>query len=391
MEDAPMTRPTQTPRHRAAALSLALAAACADGGGHSSASAGLSAGGWTSLTSATTWTTTDESGGMSSTGGPAPGGANSGGTTGGTTGTAGEQTSVAATDDPTAGAGLKFDLDTVPDGGLPPADTGCSKVDLLFVIDNSGSMADEQIHLINSFPEFVAEMQAKLVDAGSYHVGVVTTDSNEFNAPPCQLAGALVTQTGGKHSSDQVCAPYASGKNYMSEADDLGARFACAGQVGTDGDGNEQPMYAMQQALDPALAGPGGCNDGFVRPDALLVVVVITDEEDDHELDACDQSAKSGSPGEPPDWYDGLVAAKGGVESNIVVLALVGPTDASCPMLDKCNGGELGAELSPRLVQFAEMFTYGSVGQICAPSYKQFFSDAISVIDTACENFTPPG
>jgi hypothetical protein len=37
------------------------------------------------------------------------------------------------------------------------------------------------------------------------------------------------------------------------------------------------------------------------------------------------------------------------------------------------------------------MFTYGSIGQICAASFQPFFHDAIAVIDQACENFMPPG
>jgi hypothetical protein len=320
-------------------------------------------------------------------------GATGGATTGGSGATSGAQTSEPGSESATTEAGEppKFDLPQTPDGGLPPPDTGCTKVDLLFVIDNSGSMEDEQINLVNSFPDFVAEMQTKLVDTESYHVGVITSDSNVYNGPGCQTHGALVTQTGGVNSSNQVCAPYASGKNYMNETDDLGAKFACAGQVGTGGDGNEAPMFTMLQAVAPGINGPGGCNDGFIRPDALLVVVVITDEEDDHEVDGCLQLPQPGSPGEPGDWYNGLVAAKAGVETNIVVLALTGPVNPACPPLDKCNGGIVGAEVAPRVVQFAEMFTYGSVGQICAPSYKQFFSDAISVIDSACENFMPPG
>jgi hypothetical protein len=289
-------------------------------------------------------------------------------------------------------AGVKFDLGIVPDGGALPDDTGCENVDLLFVIDNSGSMADEQQNLINSFPGFAAAMQSQLESAESYHVGVVTSDTNAYNSLGCTLPGALVTKTGGLDASNQTCTPYASGKNYMNEDDDLGQKFQCAAKVGIGGSGNEQPMYTMGQAIGAALNGPGACNDGFIREDALLVVVVITDEEDDHEVNACNQLPQSGSPGEPSDWYNTLVSAKQGIETNVVVLSLIGPpAPNTCPALDKCNGGIQGAEVGERIAQFTQMFTYGTIGQVCAPNFDTFFSDAIGVIDSACKNFKPPG
>jgi hypothetical protein len=142
------------------------------------------------------------------------------------------------------------------------------------------------------------------------------------------------------------------------------------------------------------MIGPGGCNEGFLRDDALLVVVLITDEEDDHEVEGCDQELEDGSKGEPADWFANVVAAKGGIESNVVVLALVGPkgpNPAICPGLDKCAGGKLGAEVATRIMQFTHMFTNGFVGRVCAPSYASLFADAVALIDGACDDFEPIG
>ncbi|MCY1008683.1 hypothetical protein OV079_24595 [Nannocystis pusilla] len=360
-------------------LGVPCLSACSDdgGGGGTNPTAAPTLGGISNLTLTSDGTTT--------------GGTDSTGTNPTSTAGTDASTSEPATSNVDSGPAPKFDIGETPDGGLPMPDTGCKKVDLLFVIDNSGSMADEQINLVNSFPDFVSEMQTQLSNTDSYHVGVISSDSNVYNGAGCQMYGGLVNRTGGASSSNATCTPYAGGKNWMSEADDLGTKFSCAGQVGTGGDGNEQPMYAMLQAVQPQNNAPGACNDGFIRDDALLVVVLITDEEDDHEVAACQQLPQSGSPGEPGNWYTGLVTAKGGVETNIVVLSLIGPVNPTCPALDKCNGGITGAELSPRIVQFTEMFTNGFIGQICAPSYKQFFSDAIGLIDEACENFMPPG
>jgi len=282
-------------------------------------------------------------------------------------------------------------------GGSGPVDTngdsGCKKVDLLFVIDTSGSMADEQINLVQSFPALIDGMRTQLADTMGFNVGVITTDTYVFDLScPMLQDGVLVTRTGGEDSSNMVCEPYASGLRFMTEADDLETKFACAAQVGTGGDGNERPMGALSAALSPSLNDPGACNEGFLRDDALLVVVIITDEEDDHEgtAEACDMLPQQGSPGEPPGWFAAVTAAKGGDEDSIVVLALVGPQDDPCPTLDKCNGGIAGAEVATRILEFTNMFTYGFVGSICEP-YGPFFVDAISVIKSACDDFQPPG
>ncbi|MEZ4381005.1 MAG: hypothetical protein R3A79_06635 [Nannocystaceae bacterium] len=362
------------------ALALALASACAGDDPKESDSAAASTLPQLTITASATAGTDSDAG--------ATGDSASAGTEGGSD----SDDSAGTGSGGSSSAGVKFDLGIVPDGGALPDDTGCENVDLLFVIDNSGSMADEQQNLISSFPGFAAAMQSQLESAESYHVGVVTSDANIYNSLGCTMAGALVTKTGGLDSSNQTCAPYASGKSYMNEEDDLGQKFQCAAKVGTGGSGNEQPMFTMGQAISAGLNGGGACNDGFIREDALLVVVIITDEEDDHEVEACNQLPQSGSPGEPGDWYQTLVSAKQGVETNVVVLSLIGPpAPNTCPALDKCNGGIQGAEVATRVAQFTEMFTYGTIGQVCAPTFDTFFSDAIGVIDSACKNFQPPG
>lgn len=279
-----------------------------------------------------------------------------------------------------------LDLGTAEEGqadgnaeaGLDP---GCDKVDLLFVIDDSISMAGEQANLIASFPEFIAGIQSQIDGASSYHVGVVTTNAYAFNQPGCREVGALVTETGGASSSAQVCGPFAAGR-YMTEADDLDAAFACTAQVGIDGPTDERPMQALTIALGPAHAGAGACNEGFLRKDALLVVVVITDEEDDpFEF----YGELQGSPGDPLDWFDAVVDAKG-LETNAAILTILGGQPGNvCP----APSGVDGAEDAPRLREFTDLFTHGYLGDVCAASYGPFFAEAIAVVDSACAGFEP--
>ncbi len=55
-----------------------------------------------------------------------------------------------------------------------PAALGTApKVDMLFVVDNSGSMSDEQAMLADSFQTFIDQFMLRNVD---FHIGIITTD-----------------------------------------------------------------------------------------------------------------------------------------------------------------------------------------------------------------------
>jgi hypothetical protein len=288
-------------------------------------------------------------------------------------------------DGDTSGGGIKLDVapadtgSSADDGG--PQLEGCQKVDLLFVIDNSGSMAEEQTSLLASFSGFVAGIQAELGSADSYHVGVITTDAYANNAPGCNTLGALVTQTGGDSAAGQDCLPFSSGARYLDDTEpDLEAKFSCIAQVGVSGSGDEIQAQSGYTAVSPAMNAPGACNDGFIRDDALLVVVIITDEEDTPDCVPFFGCLGGGSEGNPPDWFQKFSDAKGGIQENIVMLALVGQSAQNV-----CS-----ADHGVRLIALTNWFFNGSVGDICAPDYSPFFTQAISVIEDACDNFTPP-
>ena len=285
-------------------------------------------------------------------------------------------------DDDSASSGEdKLDFSSEATAGTD-GDSGlgaCQKVDLLFVIDNSGSMEEEQAALVASFGGFVEGIQANLSEAESYHIGVVTTDAYSGNASGCGTLGALVTSTSGTASSNQNCEPFTSGGRYLDETEpDLATKFSCIAQVGTSGSGDEIQAQAGYHAVSPAMTMPGACNEGFIREDALLVVVIISDEND-QEICLPIFGCMGGSEGDPPDWFDKFKLYKNNIQENIVLLALVGSEGNSC-----------GADNCSRLIALSNWFFNGSVGDICAPSYSGFFNEAISVIDNACDNFTPP-
>ena len=105
----------------------------------------------------------------------------------------------------------------------------------------------------------------------------------------------------------------------------------------------------------------------------------LSDEEDEEDCGLFGLDCDGGSNGNPGEWFDSLVQFKGGVEENVVVLSLIGRSGSSC------------AENANRIANFTGRFTNHSVGEICAGGYDSFFTEAIAQIDTACEEFVPPG
>ncbi len=267
--------------------------------------------------------------------------------------------------------GIKLDVAGVLD--VPPA-VPCGAVDFLFVVDNSGSMREQQERLIASFPLFMGAVQQTLDTVDSIHVGVVTSDEYESNESGCRDLGALVTRT------ESPCGPFTDGNRYLTEADDLDTDFACIANVGTDGALLEMPVSALLEAVSPQLNEDGACNDGFLRSDALLVVVVITDDvpffsdmDDAHIL--ADTSS----------WYDALVDAKGGNPNGMVVIGFVPWDDLECM-------SSVYAIESPNLIRFVEGFGDGGVlASVCSDDYGAVFESALSVIDESCDNFVPEG
>jgi len=74
---------------------------------------------------------------------------------------------------------------------------------------------------------------------------------------------------------------------------------------------------ALMQAISPSLNGPGGCNEGFLRDDALLMITWLAP--------GSDQSKGTVYPWE---WYDTVVEAKHGDPNSVIALSL---SNIECP------------------------------------------------------------
>ncbi len=187
------------------------------------------------------------------------------------------------------------------DGGAPGGDGGSftshDKVDVLFMVDNSPSMTPKQMLLQSSFAAFVTALQnAGAAHPASYHIGVVTSDLGAgpytLNQGQCRPGGdGAKLQSAAATSATGVpaaCSSFTLGGgvrfidyDQVHGTDNLGGTdlataFTCISSVGQSGCGFEHQLESAYRALHDAIPE----NAGFLRPDALLVVVYVTDEDD---------------------------------------------------------------------------------------------------------------
>ncbi|MDO9016044.1 MAG: hypothetical protein Q8S73_03060 [Deltaproteobacteria bacterium] len=213
---------------------------------------------------------------------------------------------------------------STPDSGTfsqPIQNNAIDSVDILFVVDNSNSMAANQANLARSFGSFVGVLLAPpdrnmdgLPDAPparSLHVGVVSSDLGTPGStlPSCANSdigddGLLnpirngqamrshqpwTTAPAGVRPARCMNSPeqYPSFLTFAGGSTDAGEfhdDFVCNAYLSIAGCGLEQPLESAYRALvvhNPrAQAGNRDPNAGFVRPDAVLAIVVFSDEED---------------------------------------------------------------------------------------------------------------
>lgn len=129
-------------------------------------------------------------------------------------------------------------------------------VDVLWVVDDSGSMSEEQGALIGNFRDFIQFFVGSDLD---WHLGVVSTD---MDTP--SLSGRLVS---------------ANGLRYLdANSPDPVGTFADMATLGTGGNSDEQGIGAAWSAL--VTLRNSAENQGFYRDDAHLAVIVVSDEND---------------------------------------------------------------------------------------------------------------
>lgn len=206
------------------------------------------------------------------------------------------------------------------------------KVDILFVIDNSGSMQYEQKSMASRVKNFL-----DVVKGLDWQISVTTTDpSNSVYGD-----GRLVQMKGLSNT-------------YIlnSSMDDATARSILGNtlQRSETGSGSEQGILATYRALERGVLAPGVHRD-FIRDGAQLAVVEISDE---------DESA-NGTKNDPANLIKFIQNSYSGQKAFSFHSIITRPGD------QKCLDGE-GATFAYRLEQMAKL-TGGMIGDVCALDY----------------------
>jgi hypothetical protein len=172
------------------------------------------------------------------------------------------------------------------------------KADILFVIDNSGSMSEEQAFLASNFTAFLRYAIANQVD---FQIGVTSTDNDA-----AATGGRLIPSPAGV-------------KIYRPTTPNLEQQFAAGVVIGTNGSATEMCFEPALKALTAPLITDPAANLGFLRPDAVLAVVCVTDELEQ-------------SPAPVAQYVNQFLNIKGAQRANLFSLNAIGPfvQGASC-------------------------------------------------------------
>jgi hypothetical protein len=287
-----------------------------------------------------------------------------------------------------------LDVGLMPDL-MTPQPVGCKgKIDFLFMMSGQTFMSEIQTQLIDGFPKFIDTIETKFADF-DYHIMVVDGDRqwglgscdeecpNIDPDPPCTLVdvypcdaldtisacdetmGAGTIFNAGALAPNVPCDVVGGHRYLTKDQPDLAETFACMARRGESG--GDRLCEALAAAVSPELNGPGGCNEGFLREDALLVVTFVTASPD------------YDSQGTPEEWEQAVLDAKHGDANAIVMFGLILKTAE----MEWCENTKHPIE------QFICRFPQRYIEWSYVKDYGPAFEAATEMVKAACDAFIP--
>ena len=211
------------------------------------------------------------------------------------------------------------------------------EVDVLWMVDDSCSMTDKQKNLAANAQSF---FQRAIQLNTDYHMAVVTTDMDN-----AKESGNFQSRNG----APKIITPSVTNP-VQAFSDDV--------QLGTMGSGIEKGLAAVHAALTPPLLKDPAANAGFLRDQAKLVVIAVSDEDDQ-------------SSGTVDFYVDWLKNIKGFHNADMMSFSAVVGYDETTKKAASCATGKGGvANPGPRYVDVASR-TNGISRSICSTDWGQ--------------------
>ena len=179
-----------------------------------------------------------------------------------------------------------------------------NKVDILFLLDNSPSTNPRKV-MVSAVPKFIDQLDALATsgDKAWYHIGAVTSDlgagpkslgngacvpggqGGKLQTLPAPNAGQANCHPPGNNLATGMSANFIdynqlTGESNAPDGQTIKNTFTCLSASGGQGCGFEHVLEAIYQALKQPNPDTASANAGFLRDDAMLVVVLATDEDD---------------------------------------------------------------------------------------------------------------
>ncbi len=267
------------------------------------------------------------------------------------------------------------DADDGGDDGDGGNEFACKHIDLLFAVDPSSSMNEEMMAMGSEiFPAFASSLLGISQGLDDYQVGTIDG---------CPLPATLHSRGQGGECN------FSSGEQWIlgtpdREPADVTSEFSCVGNLwiepgqshscNTDNDQDEQVMSASIAALTAPFADNE--NAGFLRDDAVLVVIAVTDEDEEIENGSGRTTAQQ--------FYDDLVAVKADAQ-DIVFLGIGGGVPGGC-----MPGAYGNADPATMLYDVTQLFVAQERGvwwDLCEGQLQDGLTEALQVIEQACDDF----
>ncbi|HVK62543.1 MAG TPA: hypothetical protein VM432_13375 [Bdellovibrionales bacterium] len=247
-----------------------------------------------------------------------------------------------------------------------------NKIDILWVVDNSGSMDSSQQALATNIARFIELFNKRGFD---YSMAVSTSDAYK------ELFGAGQNQSRFKDGTDSTSH---TGYHVVTRnTPNLVSTFSTNVLQGIMGSGDERAFQSIKQALEnPDNAAV------FPRPGAFLAVIILSDE-DDYSHDGSNSIAGDYSnPGlhsiaSYVSYLDGLTGADASTRAQKYSVNSIAILDQQC--LDTLNAETPGRRIGIRYVELAEA-TNGIVGDLCG-NFGQTLADISAYILNAVTEF----